>query len=61
MEALNREAIVALGNNILNWARPAGWPESPMAVSLSFAIHCKCVLSLPYLCYLLLGLANGKV
>ena len=35
MEALNREAIVALGNNILNWARPAGWPASPMAVRMS--------------------------
>ncbi len=34
MEALNREAIVALGNNILNWARPAGWPASPMAVRI---------------------------
>jgi hypothetical protein len=36
---MNREQIVKLGEAIVQWARPAGWTESPLAVSL-FAMFC---------------------
>lgn len=28
--------LPAYGELIINWARPQGWPESPMAVSILF-------------------------